>query len=115
MITASKYKQEKSLLFLIKIIFSSIRNTLGIIGASTGGPTRHLLPNEVITIRRRRNHNLDIRSGEAFLVENSELTHRAFFSRGRVLAKLPTTRAQAATVFRGDESLMAGARMTSRL
>ncbi|KRA88814.1 hypothetical protein ASD91_15235 [Pseudomonas sp. Root68] len=47
MMTASKYKQEKSLLFLIKIIFSFIRNTLVIIGASAGGPTRHLLPNEV--------------------------------------------------------------------
>ncbi|MDO8406091.1 MAG: hypothetical protein Q7T27_21585, partial [Pseudomonas sp.] len=45
--TASKYKQEKSLLFFIKIIFSSIRDTFGIIGASAGGPTRHLLPNEV--------------------------------------------------------------------
>ena len=47
MTIANKYKQEKSLLFFIKIIFSNIRNTLGIIGASAGGPTRHLLPNEV--------------------------------------------------------------------
>lgn len=47
MTTASKYKQQKNLLFLIKIIFSNIRNKLGIVGASAGGPTRHLLPNEV--------------------------------------------------------------------
>jgi hypothetical protein len=47
MTAASKYKQEKNLLFLMKIIFSNIRNMLGIIGARAGGPTRHLLPNEV--------------------------------------------------------------------